>query len=58
MNVSSPSRLLRKVLNLLENELEVADNVIKHILRIVLEDFGLSLWQRQSEICQLILSGP
>jgi hypothetical protein len=58
MNVSSPSRLLRKVLNLLENELEIADNVIKHILRIVLEDFGLGLWQRQSEICQLIPSGP
>lgn len=37
---------VRKVLNLLENELEIADNIIKHILRIVLEDFGLGLWQR------------
>lgn len=46
-----------KVSSILENELEVADNVIKHILRIVSEGFGLGLWQRQTMICQFIPGG-
>jgi hypothetical protein len=40
---------VREVLSILKNELEVADNVIKHILRIVLEDFGLGLRQSTYE---------
>lgn len=54
VDVSSPELgICGKLRNPLENELEVADNVIKHVLRVILEDFGLGFWQRQSEVVSL-----
>lgn len=54
VDVSSPELCFcGKLRDPLENEFEVADNVIKHVLRVILEDFGLGFWQRQSEIVSL-----